>query len=265
MHDSLDAHATGLRLLVFVATLALMLVLERLLPRRKRPPQRHLRWPANFGLVLIDSLLLRLLLPVTAYGVAVLAQQRGWGLFNLLALPAWLSVALCWLLLDGAIYAQHRAMHAVPLLWRLHRVHHSDIEFDTSTALRFHPLEILLSMLWKMALVLALGAPALAVLLFEVALNAAALFNHANIRLPGDSVLRRWLATPDFHRVHHSVLRAETDSNYGNVLSVWDYLFKTYTPQPRSGHESMQIGLPAWREPDRQSLLRLLLQPFDRG
>ena len=265
MHDWLSSNGTALRLAAFFGTLALMLALERLAPRRNQSPQRRLRWPANFGLVLIDSLFLRLLLPVAAYGMALLAQQRSWGLLNQIALPPWLSVVLAWLLLDCAIYWQHRAMHAVPLLWRLHRVHHTDVEFDTTTALRFHPAEILLSMLWKMALVIALGAPPLAVLLFEVALNAAALFNHANVRLPGDRILRLFVVTPDFHRVHHSVHRIETDSNYGNVLAVWDGLFLSYTPQPREGHDAMRIGLPSWRDQKQQALLSLLLHPFRHG
>jgi sterol desaturase/sphingolipid hydroxylase (fatty acid hydroxylase superfamily) len=261
MNDWLSGGGATLRLTVFLATLLLMLLLERLAPRRMTPPQRRLRWSANFGLVVIDSILLRLLLPLAALGMAVLAQQRGWGLLNLVPLPPWLSVPLAWLLLDCAIYWQHRAMHAVPLLWRLHRVHHTDIEFDTTTALRFHPVEILLSMLFKMTTVTALGAPPLAVLLFEIALNAAALFNHANIRLPGDRWLRRLLVTPDMHRVHHSVHRIETDSNYGNVLAVWDYAFRSYTPQPRDGHLEMRIGLYEFRVEAEQRLGPLLLNP----
>ena len=264
MDNWLSSNGSVLRLGVFVGTLALMLTLERLLPRRADAPQRRLRWPANLSLSLIDALLLRVLLPLAAYGVALLAQQRGWGLFNQWPLPHWLAVTLAWLLLDCAIYWQHRAMHALPLLWRLHRVHHTDTVFDTTTALRFHPLEILLSMLWKMALVLALGAPPLAVLLFEVALNAAALFNHGNIRLRGDRWLRLLLATPDFHRVHHSVRPLETDSNYANLLSIWDYLFRSYRAQPQAGHHAMTIGLERWREPAAQHLPALLALPLRR-
>ncbi|MGH8456215.1 MAG: sterol desaturase family protein [Stenotrophobium sp.] len=264
MNHWLNDGGVQLRMAVFFALLALMLLLERLAPRRHSPALSRLRWPANFGLLLTGVLLLRLL-PLAAIGAALLARQHGWGLFNLIALPPWLTVVACWLLLDLAIYWQHRATHVVPLLWRLHRVHHSDIEFDVTTAVRFHPVEIWLSMLWKIGVVLALGAPPLAVLLFETALNGLALFNHANFRLPGDRWLRALLVTPDMHRVHHAQYRAEIDSNYGNVLSVWDRLFRSYTAQPRDGHETMQIGLGEWRGENEQKIAALLLQPFRRG
>ncbi|MGH8506436.1 MAG: sterol desaturase family protein [Stenotrophobium sp.] len=251
----------SLRLAVFVVVLALMLSLERRWPRRDTPLRRQ-RWPGNFGLGLVNALVLRLL-PLFAVGVAVQAQQAGWGLLNQLRLPAIVAVPLAWLLLDCAIYWQHRALHT-PLLWRLHRPHHADTAFDASTALRFHPLEILLSMLYKMGVVLALGAPVAAVILFEIVLSAAALFNHANFSLPGDRWLRRFLVTPDFHRVHHSSHRREIDSNYGNVLSIWDYLFGSYVAQPRDGHASMQIGLAEFRDDAQQKIIPLLLQPFRR-
>jgi sterol desaturase/sphingolipid hydroxylase (fatty acid hydroxylase superfamily) len=253
------ASGGGLRLGVFIAVLALMLWLESRWPRRDAPLRRS-RWPANFGLGAVNALLLRLL-PLLAVGVAMQAQLAGWGLFNQLHLPPVIAVLMAWLLLDCAIYWQHRALHT-PLLWRLHRPHHADTAFDASTALRFHPLEILLSMLYKMGVVLALGAPVAAVILFEIALNAAALFNHANFDLPGDRWLRRILVTPDFHRVHHSSHRHEIDSNYGNVLSVWDYLFGSYVAQPRDGHASMQIGLAEFRDDSQQKIVPLLLQPF---
>lgn len=252
-----------LRISMFAAVLALMLTLEQRLPRRREAPLRRLRWPANFGLALAGALVVRLL-PLLAVGVAVRAQQTGWGLFNQFQLPAAVSVIIAWLLLDCAIYWQHRAMHALPLLWRLHRAHHSDIAFDVTTALRFHPLEILLSMLYKMGVVLALGAPLAAVILFEIGLNAAALFNHANLQLRGDHWLRWLLVTPDFHRVHHSLHREETDSNYGNVLSVWDFLFHSYTPQPREGHVAMRLGLAEFRDDEQQTITSLLLLPFRR-
>lgn len=251
----------GLRLLVFVSVLALMLLLEYRWPRRAVPLRRQ-RWPGNFGLGFVNTLLLRLL-PLLAVGVAIQAQLAGWGLFNQLRLPPVIAVLLAWLLLDCAIYWQHRALHT-RLLWRLHRPHHADTALDTSTALRFHPLEILLSMLYKMGVVLALGAPVAAVILFEVMLNAAAMFNHANFRLPGDRWVRKLLVTPDFHRVHHSNYRQEIDSNYGNVLSIWDYLFGSYVAQPRDGHAVMKIGLAEFRSVDQQRIIPLLLQPFRR-
>lgn len=253
--------ASHLRMTVFFGGLALLLVLERLFPLRKTPMRRALRWPSNLGLVAIDTALL-LLLPAASVGAAVYAQAHGLGLFNVLDMPPLLEGLLSWLVLDLAIYWQHRAMHEVPLLWRLHRVHHSDIEFDTTTAVRFHPLEILLSMLWKMLAVLAIGAPPVAVLALEITLNGFALFNHANFRLPGDAWLRRLIVTPDMHRVHHSVYSPETNSNYGSALSLWDRLFRSYTPQPRDGHESMRIGLIEFREEREQTLLPLLLQPI---
>lgn len=249
-----------LRMAVFLGVLTLMLLLERALPRRVEDAQRRTRWPTHLGLVVISAALLALL-PVAAVGTALWAQARGWGLLNQGSLPLWVTLPLAWLLLDAAIYAQHRAMHQLPLLWRLHRVHHSDVVFDATTGLRFHPAEILLSMLWKMAVVLALGAPPLAVLLLEITLNGFALFNHANLRLPGDRWLRLLLVTPDLHRVHHSVHRDETDSNYGNTLSVWDRLFGSYRAQPREGHSAMAIGLPQFREPAAQRLTALLAQP----
>lgn len=252
----------GLRLGIFAGVLLLLLLLERLRPRR--PVQlRRRRWMANIGMVMLDTLALRLLLPAGALGAAWLAQQQGSGLFNQLALPYWLEAGLAFLALDCLIYWQHRLFHAIPLLWRLHRVHHSDIEFDATTALRFHPVEILLSMTIKMVAVAALGAPVAAVLVFEIALNATAMFNHSNLRLPPalDRVLRRVLVTPDMHRVHHSVLREEHNRNFGFNLPWWDHLFGSYTAQPAAGHEQMQIGLPQFRDPAEQRLLRLLAQP----
>ena len=253
----------ALRFAVFAAILGGLLLLERQRPRRPNP-QRGLRWPTNFGLALINGLW-PLLLPVALIGVAVQAQQSGWGLLARVEWPSWLELVLAWLVLDLAMYAQHRALHAVPALWRLHRVHHSDIEFDTSTGLRFHPLEILLSLLWKAGVVLLLGAAPLAVLVFEITLSAGALFSHANLRLRGDAQLRRWIVTPDMHRVHHSPRREETDSNFSSVLSIWDRLFGSYRPQPAGGHTHTRIGLDGFREPAQQRTLALLLQPARSG
>jgi sterol desaturase/sphingolipid hydroxylase (fatty acid hydroxylase superfamily) len=258
------AHEPALRLGGFLGVLMLMAAWEALAPRRPRSQSRLRRWPGNLGVVAIGTLLLRLVVPLGAVGMAAIAARHGWGLLNALALPGWAGMALAILLLDLAIYLQHRVFHAVPLLWRLHRMHHADLDLDVTSGVRFHPVELVLSMLIKLAVVAALGAPAAAVLLFEVVLNASAMFNHANARLPAalDAALRALLVTPDMHRVHHSVVRAETDSNFGFCLSWWDRLLGTYRPTPAAGQLGMTIGLPAFREPADLRLDRMLLQPL---
>jgi sterol desaturase/sphingolipid hydroxylase (fatty acid hydroxylase superfamily) len=257
-------HEPAVRMACFLGTLGVMAVWEHLARRRHPSQSKPRRWMVNLGIVVLDSLMLRLLFPMLAVGFADIAHASGWGLFNRVAWPGWLEILLAVALLDLAIYAQHLAMHKVPVLWRLHRMHHSDLDFDTSTALRFHPLEIALSMLLKLGLIWLLGPAAIAVLLFEVLLNASALFNHGNVRLPhwADAPLRRLIVTPDMHRVHHSVRRDETNSNYGFNLSVWDRLFGTYRDQPAGGHEGMVIGLGEYRNPRELGLLGLMLQPF---
>lgn len=259
-------HEPWVRLGCFAGVLMVMMLWECWAPRRPQHIARLTRWPNNLLLVVINTLLLRLLFPLAAVGAALLASEHHWGLFNLWPVPFWLSLVLSMLALDLLIYWQHRLFHALPWLWRLHRVHHADLEFDVTTGLRFHPLEILLSMLLKLAAVVLLGAPALAVLLFEVLLNATAMFNHGNIRLPKrlDTVLRLILVTPDMHRVHHSVIPAETDSNFGFNLPCWDRLFNTYKAQPQAGQLGMTIGLTEFRHPSELRLHRLLLQPFRR-
>jgi sterol desaturase/sphingolipid hydroxylase (fatty acid hydroxylase superfamily) len=209
-------------------------------------------------------LLVRLLFPAAAVGAAIVAQERGWGLFNLLSLPAWLEIAAAVILLDLLIYGQHVLFHAVPTLWRVHRVHHADLEFDVTTGLRFHPVEIVLSMTIKIAAVMLLGAAALAVLIFEVLLNATSMWSHANIRLPLglDRAVRRLIVTPDMHRTHHSVVPRETHSNFGFNLACWDRLFGTYRAEPEAGHEGMIIGLPQYRSARQLTFVRMLLQPF---
>jgi sterol desaturase/sphingolipid hydroxylase (fatty acid hydroxylase superfamily) len=194
----------------------------------------------------------------------MLAESRGWGLFHLLDTPLWLSLVVSVAALDFAIYLQHRLFHAVPLLWRLHRMHHADLEIDVTTGARFHPIEILLSMIIKLGVVIALGAPAAAVLMFEVLLNATSMFNHGNVRLPlaADRLLRWVVVTPDMHRVHHSILPRETNSNFGFNLPWWDRLLGTYRPQPEAGHDGMTIGLDIFRDVRELRLDRLLLQPF---
>jgi sterol desaturase/sphingolipid hydroxylase (fatty acid hydroxylase superfamily) len=214
--------------------------------------------------VVVDTLALRLLFPTAAVGLALAGEARGWGLLNNVALPSALKVLAAVVLLDLAIYLQHVLFHAVPTLWRLHRMHHADLEFDVTTGVRFHPVEIVLSMGIKLAVVAALGAPAIGVLLFEVLLNATSMFSHGNVGLPEglDRVLRRVLVTPEMHRVHHSVVPRETNSNFGFNLSVWDRLFGTYRPQPAAGHEAMTIGIEAFRDPSELRLDRMLLQPL---
>ncbi len=266
MADSVLAHEPIVRGAIFLAVLLGMAVWELSAPRRRREIPRLLRWSNNIALVVIDTILLRVTFPVLAVGAAVLAEERGWGLFHALEVPVLLAGVLGFLALDLAIYLQHVLFHAVPVLWRLHRMHHADLEFDVSTGLRFHPVEILLSMGIKLGVVAALGPPALAVLVFEVVLNATSLFNHSNVRLGGaDRIVRVFVVTPDMHRVHHSVRPSETNRNFGFNLPWWDRLFGTYTAQPRDGHEGMTIGLGEFRTRRDLWLDRMLLQPFRKG
>ncbi|MEW5420686.1 sterol desaturase family protein [Amorphus sp. 3PC139-8] len=258
------AHEPLIRLVAFLAILAAMAIAEIAAPRRRREIPRLVRWSNNLGLVIVDTLALRLAFPVLAVGVALSVDAHGFGLLNWLDVPEGMAIVIAFIVLDLAIYGQHVAFHAVPALWRVHRMHHADLEIDVTTGLRFHPIEILLSMAFKLAVVALIGAPAVAVLLFEVVLNAMAMFNHANLRLPEgiDRLLRLVVVTPDMHRVHHSIERRETDSNYGFNLSVWDRLFKTYIPQPKAGHDRMTIGLPLFRTRRDLWLDRMLIQPF---
>ncbi len=253
-----------IRLAVFAAVLALLVALELVAPRRRLTVKRGQRWPGNVGAVVIGSVLVRLLFPTAAVGLALVAEAKGWGLLNLVAVPDWLAVVSAIVLLDLIIYGQHVLFHANPLLWRLHRMHHADLDIDVTTGIRFHPLEFLLSMVIKLGAVIVLGAPALAVMIFEILLNATAMFSHSNVRLPArfDHMLRRVLVTPDMHRVHHSILTRETNSNFGFNLPWWDYLFGTYRAQPAAGHEGMTIGLPAFRDASELRLDRMLVQPL---
>ena len=253
-----------IRLACFFAVLLAMMLWEWRKPRRALSLPRARRWPANLGIIVVDSVVLRLVFPVLAVGAAELAAARGWGLFHGLNAPFWLALPASLLILDLAIYTQHVVFHKVAMLWRLHRMHHTDLDFDVTTALRFHPLEIVLSMLIKLVLVTLLGVPAVAVMLFEVILNATAMFNHGNVGLPQrlDRALRWILVTPDMHRVHHSIRPEETDSNFGFNLPWWDRLFGTYRDQPRDGHAGMTIGLEYFRDRRAIGLDALLLQPF---
>ncbi|MFM7655941.1 MAG: sterol desaturase family protein [Paracoccaceae bacterium] len=254
------------RLGVFAGLFALFATLEALAPRRARSQPRGARWFTNLSIVILDTLALRALaiaLPLLAVGAAVDAGRMGWGLFNTLDWPLWLEVVLAILILDLAIWAQHLVTHKVPILWRFHRVHHADRDFDVTTALRFHPVEILASMMLKIGLVYLLGPAALAVLLFEIILNGTAMFNHSNLRLSLwlDRVVRLVLVTPDMHRVHHSIHRHEHDSNYGFALSVWDRMFRTYRPMPEAGHDKMTVGL-EWQDERPSRLAWALMLPF---
>lgn len=253
-----------IRLTAFLGVLAAMALWEIAAPRRRRDFPRVIRWTNNLALVIVDTVILRLTFPILAVGLAVMAADRGWGLFNNLDIPVWGAVLVSMLLLDLAIYLQHVMFHAVPALWRLHRMHHADLDFDATTGLRFHPVEIVISMAIKLAVVAALGPPAFAVLLFEVILNATALFNHANINLPVsiDRWLRWAVVTPDMHRVHHSVDPRETNSNYGFNLPWWDRLLGTYVAQPAKGHTEMQIGIEQFRTKRDLWIDRMLVQPI---
>ncbi|MDX1588632.1 MAG: sterol desaturase family protein [Oleiphilaceae bacterium] len=264
MSEFLLPHEPLIRGAGFLLVLVLMALWEGRARLRPQRIGRGRRWPNNLAIVALDTVAVRLIFPLTAVGAALLASEQGWGLFNGVSLPLWLAVLSSVILLDLAIYFQHRLFHAVPWLWRLHRMHHADLEFDVTTGLRFHPLEILISMAIKLAVVFLLGTPALAVLVFEVLLNATSLFNHSNVQLPAwlDRRLRHWVVTPDMHRVHHSIVRRETDSNFGFNLPWWDRLFGTYRDQPEAGHLGMTIGIDEFRDPRDLRLDRMLFQPF---
>ncbi len=255
------------RLASFFTVLLVMALFEHLAPRRGRLFPRCARWPSNLAILVVNGLLVRLLSPIAVIAFAELAATRGWGLLNLAGSPFWLALPVGLLALDLTIYWQHRLFHRIGPLWRMHRMHHADLDFDVTTAVRFHPIEILLSIAIKLAMMALLGPPALAVLLFEVGLNAGALFNHANVAIPArvDRWLRLLVVTPDMHRVHHSIRQDETDSNFGFNFPWWDRLFASYRAQPADGHEGMTIGLEAFRDCAELRLDRMLTQPFRRS
>lgn len=259
------SHEPAIRLASFLGVFALMGLWELWAPRRRLTVSKALRWTNNIGLVVLNTLVLRLIFPTAAVGVAAVAAARGWGLLNLHPLHPGVAMVLAVVALDLVIWVQHVLVHAVPALWRLHRVHHADLDYDLTTGARFHPLEIVLSMLIKLAAILVLGPPAVAVVIFEVLLNAGSMFNHGNVRLPAavDRWLRWILVTPDMHRVHHSVEDDETNSNFGFNLSIWDRIFGTYRDQPRAGHLGMTIGIHDYRDPrEVDRLPGMLLLPF---
>ncbi len=261
------AEADIIRLSFFGGILAVVAVWEIIAPRRALTDSKGRRWFANLGMVAIDTVTIRLLLPVLPYGMAIMTRDRGWGILCTPHLPLWSKVLIAVVVLDFVIYLQHVLFHFVPIFWRLHRMHHTDLDIDVTTGNRFHPLEIVLSACIKLAAVALTGAPALAVVVFEVVLNATSQFNHGNIRIPVsvDRYVRLFIVTPDMHRVHHSVIPRETNSNFGFNLPWWDRLCGTYRPQPENGHEGMTIGLTEFRDPAKLTLLHLLVQPFVRN
>jgi sterol desaturase/sphingolipid hydroxylase (fatty acid hydroxylase superfamily) len=252
------------RVAVYALVFLALAAWEFVAPRRALLVGRGRRWPSNLGVLLVDIVTVRLVVPTAAVGAALVATEQGWGLFNLLRWPGWAAGLLGFVLLDLVIYAQHVVFHHVPVLWRLHRMHHADLDLDLTTGVRFHPIEILISLAIKVAVVMAFGIPAVAVLVFEVALNATSMFNHANVALPRHiEPIARWLVvTPQMHQVHHSIERQETDSNFGFNLPWWDRLFRTYRAAPRAGEQEMTVGLPIFRDPVELRLDRLLSQPF---
>ena len=267
MKSFLIQYETGIRLSFFLGTLLIMSLLEFWMPKRALTVSKLHRWMCYITIVFLDTLIIRLLFPAAAVGVAYFSETHGWGLFHYYPLPLWIAILSSVILLDLSIYLQHVALHAVPLLWRVHRMHHADLDIDVTTGIRFHPIEIVLSMLIKFAVITALGAPVAAVIIFEILLNATSMFNHSNIRLPLalDRILRWITVTPDMHRVHHSIERSETNSNFGFNLSWWDHLFGTYQEQPRAGHRQMVIGIENFRNPRYCiKLVGMLVIPFIR-
>ena len=265
------ASEAAVRLAAFLSIFAAMAVFELASPRLERAEMagalKTKRWVTNLSIVLISSIVMRIVFPAAAVGAAIWAEANGYGLLRWAGIDPLLGGLAAFFVLDLAVWLEHVASHKIPLLWRIHRMHHADTGFDVTTGLRFHPLEIVLSMLWKAAVVVGLGAPVISVLIFEIVLNGTSMFNHSNVRLPLalDRRLRRVLVTPDMHRVHHSTIRRETDSNYGFNFQFWDRLFGTYNDQPEKGHAGMDIGLEQWRGREPSGLLWALLLPLRRG
>lgn len=250
INEFVMANEKTIRMSIFFGILIVMALWEVVAPRRASTVSKTIRWVNNLGLVFFNSFLLRVIFPAAAVGMATFANANGWGIFNYYEVPFWVTVVVSIIIMDFIIYLQHIMVHAVPALWRIHRMHHADLDFDVTTGARFHPLEIILSMLIKFATIVVLGPPVIAVVIFEVVLNATAMFNHSNVRMPLglDRVLRWIVVTPDMHRVHHSIEDDEANSNFGFSLPWWDRLFGTYRDQPRAGHEGMTIGIRKFRE-----------------
>jgi len=262
----LDDSELGIRFVIFAFALVIMTVLESVFPKKRRSLARADRWFTNYAITIIDALALRFLVPLAAMGMAATAESKSWGLLNLIDLPVALEIVFAVVFLDLCIYWQHVASHRFSLLWRVHKVHHADRDIDASTGVRFHPIEIILSMFYKVVIVFFLGPAVVAVFIFEVLLNTTAIFNHANIRLPSwlDKVVRVVLVTPDMHRVHHSAEASETNSNYGFSLACWDRVFGTYVESPAKGHDGMTIGLTEYQNDNPKKLLWSLRIPFQK-
>jgi len=258
------ASESAIRLGSFLGIFLLVALAELAWPRRPLTVPKGSRWFCNIAIVIIDTFVARLVFPIMPVGMAEIAKVQGWGLLNLVVLPNWLDIGMSVLALDLIIYLQHRAFHRVPIFWRFHRMHHTDLDLDVSSGNRFHPIEIMVSLLIKLGAITVLGVPVLAVVVFEVALNATSLFNHGNLRIPVaiDRWLRLLLVTPDMHRVHHSAIPRETDSNFSFNVPWWDHLLGTYRDQPRDGHDGIVIGLKEFRDAQRLGLGYLLLLPF---
>ncbi|SES71024.1 sterol desaturase family protein [Thorsellia anophelis] len=257
---------SSIRLCFFIGSIIIFGLCEAFWPRRTIKTPRYHRWTKNYTFVILSSVIIRFVLPISATTAALIATEQDFGLFNWLTIPYPIQIILGIILLDLLIYTQHLIFHAIPILWRIHQVHHIDESIDSSTALRFHPLEFILSALIKLSFVLLIGIPWIAVICFEIILNSMAIFNHANLKLPLklDALLRILFVTPDMHRIHHSTHQAEYHSNFGFNLSIWDKLFKTYTANPKESHESMPIGQPDFSNLERNTLWRLMLLPFKR-
>ena len=258
-------HEAKIRFSLFLGILTIMTLWEIVAPCRRLSAPKTMRWFSNVGLLVLGTTVLRALFPMATVGVAAIADEHQWGMFQSLQVPYWQTVVFSIILLDLTTYLQHTLFHALPVLWRMHKVHHVDLDFDVTTGLRFHPLELLLSMVGKLAVVLLLGPPVIAVLLFEVILNATSMFNHGNVSLPDqiDRYLRWFIVTPDMHRIHHSTITQETNSNYGFNLPWWDYILGTYRHRPSVSHTSMTIGLAEYQKDLRaEQLPWMLVLPF---
>lgn len=264
MTEFVSSNEAAIRIAFFLGIFSAVAIAEMIVPRRRLTTSKQRRWFANIGIIAVNTVFIRLFFSAGAVGIAIFVSDRNWGILNNISAPYWLAVILSVLFLDFVIYLQHVMFHAVPTLWRLHMMHHADMDIDVTTGTRFHPVEMFLSMLIKAAAIIVSGAPPLAVVIFEVLLNGTAMFNHGNVKLPLglDAILRLFVVTPDMHRVHHSVLPSETNSNYGFNLPWWDRLMGTYRSQPMNGHTDMTIGLKQFRNPDKLGLMDILLMPF---
>lgn len=266
MTDFILENEPVIRMSFFFGCLAVFGLWEIVKPTRKLIVSKPWRWANNLGLTFFNSFLLRFTFPILAVGMAIIAEEKGWGLLNLIELPLWLAVVIAITLQDLIIYAQHVLFHHVPIFWRLHRVHHADTDYDVTTGARFHPIEIVLSMMIKLGVVIMLGPPVVSVILFEIILSSMAMFNHANASLPGpvDKVVRSLLVTPDMHRVHHSSRFPEFNRNFGFNLSIWDRIFGTYQSEPEEGRQNFVIGLREFHDTPKQNAIWMLLLPFRR-